>query len=201
MRSSSSLIAANLVQALAVCIHMNNSAKLAGEYLSGKFNIMVDVTSCQHPINVEDFISFFLSKFSPPKGLCWTLCQLKHGTYSRVISKLLGKRLPLALWKRLPKRGGNFWQLGSSTFPIQLKKLTRSSIIELTNKRLTCWLPSPTMCNTEAFLGKNNVFVPKHSKWLSMPSLRSLNWMDNKTRWLRCKENMFKRSNSYLPRY
>ena len=70
MRSSSSLIAANLVRALAVRIHMNKSAKLAGEHLSGKFNVMADTISCRHPTNIEDFFSFFSSKFLPPKGLC-----------------------------------------------------------------------------------------------------------------------------------
>ena len=199
MRSSSSLVSANLVRALAVRIHMNESAKLAGEHLSGKFNVMADTTLRRHPTNTEDFLSFFSSKFPPPKEHCWTLCRLKHGTYSRVISELSGKRLPLASWKRLPKKGGDFWQLGSSTFPIQLKKMTRSSITELISKKSTCWLPLPTMCDTEAFLDENNVFVPKQSKWLSAPSPRSSNWMDNQTRWLRCKENMFKRSNSYLP--
>ena len=166
MRSSSSLIAANLVRALAVRIHINEAAKLAGEHLSGKFNVMADTTLRQHPTNTEDFLSFFSAKFPLPKGHCWTLCLLKYGTYSRVISELLGKRLPLASWKRLPKKGGDFWQLGSSTFPIQLKRMTRSSIIELTRKKLTCWLS--IILHASSAAGELNVKSRKASNRLNM---------------------------------
>ena len=164
MRSSSSQVASNLIRALAIRFHVKEAAKLAGEHISGKFNKMADIASREHVTHLTDFLTFFTSTFTPKKGHFWTLCQLKQGIYSRVISELLGERLPLASWKRLPKKGGDFWQLGSSTFPIQLKKMTRSSIIELTNKKTTCWLPSPTMCDTEAFLEQHNHFLPKQSR-------------------------------------
>ena len=198
MRSSSSQVASNLIRALAIRFHVKEAAKLAGEHISGKFNKMADVASRDHVTNLTDFLTFFTSTFTPKKGHSWTLCQLKQGIYSRLISELLEERLLLASWKRLPEKGAVFWRLGNSTCPIELQKLTRASLIEQTRKKYNCWLPLPTMCDMEAFLEHHNQFAPKQSKWLSGPSPRQTNWMDNKTPWLHRKERMFKRSNSFL---
>lgn len=137
MRSSSLQVTSNLIWALAIRFHVKEAAKLAGEHISAKFNKMVDVASREHVTHLTDFLTFFTSTFMPKKGHFWTLCQLKRGTYSRVISKLLGERLPLVSWKQLPEKGANFWQLGNSTYPIELQRLTQASLIEQTMKSTT----------------------------------------------------------------
>ena len=37
--------------------------------------------------------------------------------------------MPLASWKRLPEKGAVFWRLGNSTYPIELQRLTRASLV------------------------------------------------------------------------
>ena len=199
LRNSTSQIASNIIRALAIRFQKLEVGKLAAEHIPGLFNVMADFNSREHTTNLTDFLTHFSSKFNPPKDGYWNLCRLRAGLISRVISELSNKPLRMASWRRLPKKGSDIFRLGNNTLPVKIIPVPQTSLTVNNGKKSNFWLPLEAMCNTTAFLKINNKFVPKQSKWLSEPSPRSLNWMDNKTRWSQRKEAMFKQSNSFLP--
>ena len=65
LRNSVSLIASNLIRALAIRFQKLEVAKLAAEHILGLFNVMAGFNSWEHTTNPKDFLLLFTSKFNP----------------------------------------------------------------------------------------------------------------------------------------
>ena len=182
-RNSTSFIASKLLRILAIRIHHTESALLNVQHISGSYNILADTASREHSTNSATFLSQFTSQFPPPKNGYWTLYTLPSSIKCKICSELLQKPSALASWRRLPVHGGAFGTIGDNGFQQTSLKHIRASKIFLRACNSTSWLPTPTMCDKEAFLLPNQKFEPKLSKWRSAPSPRSSNWMENQARW------------------
>ena len=158
---------------------------------------MADVASRKHSIDPHTFLSNFSTTFPPPQNTSWTLFQFSNRLISKLFSVLCPKHLETALWRRLNVRGCAFGQLGKrgslSISPLFTPTYNKS----VDQTRLNCWQPSHIMCDPVAFQQENTKYVPKRSRWHSAPLARKSNWTDNRTRWLKRKENIQRRLVSF----
>ena len=197
-RTSTSLIAARILRALAVRLHTNRAALLSVEHISGIYNKMADVASRQHSTTNTVFLTEFSASFPPPQGQSWTLFLLSNKVTSKVSSELLNQQLTLESWRRLPTKDYVFGKLGPISSPTIFQTMTKNSVHCHNLNKSMCWSVSPSMCDPEAFHGANNMFVHKQSKYRCGPSHRALNWTENKVRWLHRKENIIRKSANLL---
>jgi len=197
-RTSTSLVAARILRALAVRLHTNRTALLSVEHISGIYNNMADVASRKHSLDNATFLTDFSAHFPPPQGESWTLFLLSNKVTSKVSSELLKKQSTLESWRRLPTKEYVFGKLGPTTSPFTFLPMTRNSVHLLNRTKSKCWSVSPNMCDPEAFHDKNNKFVRKQSKYRFGPSQRVSKWTENKVRWLTRKENIIKKSANLL---
>ena len=197
-RTSTSLIAARILRALAVRLHSNRAALLSVEHISGIYNKMADVASRKHSLDNASFLTEFSTLFPPPQGKSWTLFLLSDKITSKVSSELLKRQSTLESWRRLPTKEYVFGKLGSTSFPSIFRPMTKNSVHCHNQNESMCWSVSPNMCDPEAFRDDNNKFVRKQSKYRCGPSQRALNWTENKVRWLIRKENTIRKSANLL---
>ena len=193
-RTATSLIAARILRALAIRLHATHSALLNVQHISGIYNTMADYASRTHTLDSHDFLVAFTTTFPPPKNGYWTLYLFATNTASRVFSELRPTPSPLASWRRLTRHAGAFGKLGASGFTSTSLRSTRNSPSSHHHSKSTCWLPSPTMCDPDAFLAQNAKFEPKQSKWRYAPSARSSSWTENAARWERRKQATLRQS-------
>jgi hypothetical protein len=197
-RTSTSLVAARILRALAVRLHTNRAALLSVEHISGIYNTMADVASRQHSLDNTVFLTNFSKLFRPPQGESWTMCLLSNKITSKVSSELLKKQSTLESWRRLPTKEYVFGKLGPTSSPSTFQTMTKNSVLCHNQKESMCWSVSPNMCDPEAFLDASNKFVRKQSKYRYGPSQRASNWTENKVRWLTRKENTIRKSANLL---
>jgi hypothetical protein len=197
-RTSTSLVAARILRALAVCLHTNRAALLSVEHISGIYNKMANVASRQHSLDRTIFLANFSAMFPPPQGEFWTMFLLSNKITSKVSSELLKKQSPLESWRRLPTKKYVFGKLGPISSPSTFQTMTKNSLHCHNQKKSMCWSVSPNMCNPEAFLDANNRFVRKQSKYRCGPSQRASNWTENRVRWLTRKENIIRKAANLL---
>jgi hypothetical protein len=197
-RTSTSLVAARILRALAVRLHTNRAALLSVEHISGIYNIMADVASRKHSLDNALFLTEYTALFPPPQGEYWTLFLLSNKVTSKVYSELLSQQSTLESWRRLPTKEFVFGKLGPSSSPPIFQPLTKNSVHCHNQNKSMCWSVSPSMCDPEAFRDENNMFVRKRSKYRYEPSPRASNWTENKVRWLQRKENIIRKSANFL---
>ena len=197
-RTSTSLVAARILRAMAVRLHTNRTALLSVEHISGIYNKMADVASRKHSLDNATFLTDFSAHFPPPQDESWTLFLLSNKVTSKVSSELLQKQSTLESWRRLPTKEYVFGKLGPTTSPFTFLPMTKNSVHLLNKTKSKCWSVSPNMCDPEAFHDKNNKFVRKQSKYRFGPSQRVSNWTENKVRWLTRKENIIRKSANLL---
>jgi hypothetical protein len=114
---------------------------------------------------------------------------LSNKITSKVSSELLRKQSTLESWRQLPTKEYVFGKLGPTSSPSTFQTMTKNSVHCHNQKKSMCWSVSPNMCDPEAFLDANNMFVRKQSKYRCGPSQRASNWTENRVRWLTHKEN------------
>jgi hypothetical protein len=85
-RTSTSLVAAQILWALAVRLHTNRAALLSVEHISGIYNKMADVASRRHSLDHKMFLTDFSALFPPPQGESWTMFLLSNKITSKVSS-------------------------------------------------------------------------------------------------------------------
>ena len=197
-RTSTSLVAARILRAMAVRLHTNRTALLSVEHISGIYNKMADVASRKHSLDNATFLTDFSAHFPPPQDESWTLFLLSNKVTSKVSSELLQKQSTLESWRRLPTKEYVFGKLGPTTSPFTFLPMTKNSVHLLNRTKSKCWSVSPNMCDPEAFHDTNNKFVRKQSKYRFGPSQRVSNWTENKVRWLTRKENIIRKSANLL---
>jgi hypothetical protein len=197
-RTSTSLVAARVLRALAVRLHTNRAALLSVEHISGVYNKMADVASRKHSIDNTVFLTEFSALFPPPQGESWTMFLPSNKITSKVSSELLEKQSTLESWRRLPTKGYVFGKLGHISSPSIFHSMTQNLVHSHNQNESMCWSVLPNMCDPEAFHDDNNKFVRKQSKYRCGPSQRALNWTENKVRWLIRKENTIRKSANFL---
>ena len=197
-RTSTSIVAARILRALAVRLHTNRAALLSVEHISGIYNKMADVASRRHSLDNKTFLTEFSALFPPPQGESWTLFLLSNKVTSKTCSELLNRQSTLESWRRLPTKDYVFGKLGSISSQSIFQHMTKSSVLCHNKIESMCWSVSPNMCDPEAFHDANNMFVRKQSKYRCGPSQRASNWTENRVRWLTRKENTIGKSSNLL---
>ena len=196
-RTSTSIVASAILKALATRMHVRHAALMAIDHISGLFNVMADVASRKHSTNPTTFLTSFSTTFPPPQDNFWTLFQFSNNLTSKLFSALCQKPLETASWRRLNVKGCGFGQLGKHG-SLLISPLFTPTYNKLENlSKSNCWQPSHIMCDPVAFQQENTKYVPKRSRWHSAPLARKSNWTDNRTRWLKRKENIQRRLVSF----
>jgi hypothetical protein len=77
-RTSTSLVAARILRALAVRLHTNRAALLSVEHISGIYNKMANVVSRRHSLDHTIFLTTFSAMFPPLQGEFWTMFLLSN---------------------------------------------------------------------------------------------------------------------------
>ena len=187
-RTSTSLIAARILRAFAMRLHVTQSALINIQHISGVYNTMADYASREHTTNSHSFLTAFTHRFPPPQAGYWTLYQFATTTTYKVFSELRQTPSQMASWRRLKERAGVFGKLGANGFANISHHSRPNSTASRQPTQSNCWLPSPTMCDPAAFSAPNTKFAPKQSKWRYAPSARSSSWTENSARWERRKQ-------------
>ena len=198
-RASTSKLAARILRALAVRMHIDKAALPHINHIAGSYNIMADFASRHHSTCPQQFLTEFSSTFKPPQGAFWTLFRLNKNTTSKLCSELLQQPSTLESWKRLRRHAGEFGRLGTNGSYKISNRCPTSFTTSHERTKLSYWLPSPSMCDREAFHPKNNKFAPKLSKWRFPPSPRQQCWLDNQIPWEQRKAAIQRNSNSFSP--
>jgi hypothetical protein len=145
-RTSTSPIAAQILRALAVRLHKNQTANLLVEHISGIFNNMADIASRKHNTDRKHFLTDFSTGFPPPQDACWTLFQFSDKVTSKIYSKLLNQQSTLESWRRLSTKGHTFGQLGDASSISILVGLTPTLVHSHNRNESMCWSCSHNMC-------------------------------------------------------
>ncbi len=110
--SRHSIVAANLVAALALCLKKLRCCLLTLQHIKGKENSIADIPSCSfgsvpqwHFKSNNDLQNFFNSNFPLPNQISWNVFQLHSDVAMRMILILQTKHVLLDEWRQLPKNG------------------------------------------------------------------------------------------------
>ncbi len=112
LASRHSIVAANLVAALALCLKKLCCCPLTPQHIKGIKNTITDIPSRSfgsvpqwHFKSNDNLLTFFNSHFPLPNQTSWNVFQLHSDVSMRVISILRTKHFLLDKWRRLPKIG------------------------------------------------------------------------------------------------
>ena len=119
MASRRSVVAEQLVHALALRLKTAGASPLTPFHIRGIHNAMTDIPSRSWGSNPawkcessHDLLNMFNSRFPLPNQASWTVYQVNSKVYMRVISALRHKHLTLAEWRRLPRHGRSIGPIG-----------------------------------------------------------------------------------------
>ena len=122
MAARGSMVADQLLRALALRLKQNHVSPLTPLHIAGKKNEMTDIPSrsfgsekkwfCE---TEEDLLKLFNSSFPLPNQNSWTVFWPSREIESRVISVLRQEVSRMEEWRRLPKRGRHIGSIGSPT--------------------------------------------------------------------------------------
>jgi hypothetical protein len=120
LTSKSSIVAEQLVQALALRIKIGGACPLTVIHIEGKRNEIADVPLRSFGSNPawecdthEKFLTMFNSMFSLPQQTSWTVFHLNYKVVMRVISALQIGHFDLEEWRRLPEVGKHVGKIGA----------------------------------------------------------------------------------------
>jgi hypothetical protein len=88
-RTSTSLVAVQILRALVVQLHTNRATLLSVEHISGIYNKMADVASRRHSLDRTIFFTNFSAMFPTPQGEFWTMLLLSNKIYCDAIANAL----------------------------------------------------------------------------------------------------------------
>lgn len=119
MAARHSLVAAQLLRALALRLKLQGACPLTPMHVAGKQNAMTDIPSRSfgsepkwHCKSDADLLTLFNSTFPLPNQTSWTVFRLTSGMLTRVISILRMKAFTMEEWRRLPKIGAHTGTIG-----------------------------------------------------------------------------------------
>ena len=122
--SKRSIIGGRLLRILALRQLISRSSPLLTVSIAGATNNMADVSSRSfnggknktwiHESD-DDFLRSFNVLFPLPQTNSWQMLRLPEELITRVISELLGERLTLASWMRLPQKEPSIGRIGKNT--------------------------------------------------------------------------------------
>jgi hypothetical protein len=112
LASRHSIIAANLMAALALCLKKLRCCPLTPQHIKGINNTIPDIPSCSfgsvpqwHFKSNNELQTFFKSHFPLPNQTSWNVFQIHSDVTMRVILILRTKHFLLNEWRQLPKIG------------------------------------------------------------------------------------------------
>ena len=121
LASKKSLVAAQLVRALALRIKMQGASPLTPLHIPGRQNAMTDIPSRSfgsekkwHFKTDAALLTFFNKTFPLPKQNSWSAYQVSSEMAMRVISVLRMKDSSMEEWRRLPGAGRHIGSTGSA---------------------------------------------------------------------------------------
>jgi hypothetical protein len=138
-RSSTSLVAAQILRALTVRLHTNRAALLSADHISRIYNNMANVASRRHSVNNAAFLTEYSALFPPPQDKSWTLFLLSNKVTSKVCLELLSQQSTLKSWRRLPTKEYVFGKLGQTSPPPIFRPMTNSSAHFHNQNKSICW--------------------------------------------------------------
>jgi hypothetical protein len=122
MAAKGSLVAGELLRALALRMKMTRVSPLTTLHIAGQRNAMTDIPSRSfgskkkwHCKTDDDLLTLFNLSYPLPKQNSWTVYQPSHAISMRVISVLRMKVFGMGEWRRLPKLGSHIGEIGQAT--------------------------------------------------------------------------------------
>jgi hypothetical protein len=122
LSSRHSIVAANLVAALALRLKTHQCCPLTPQHIRGKENTITDIPSHSfgakpqwHFKTDNELRTFFNSHFPFPNQTSWNVFQIHSGVAMHVISILRTQHFLLDEWRRLPKIGSITGPTGPNT--------------------------------------------------------------------------------------
>ena len=122
LASKSSLVAGQLIRALALRLKMRRASPLTVQHIRGVENAVTDIPSRSFGSNPAYFCkthdelkTLFDKKFPLPNQTSWTVFQPSYKIIMRVISVLRMHITTADEWRRLTARGKNVGRIGPST--------------------------------------------------------------------------------------
>jgi hypothetical protein len=120
LASKQSLIAENLIQAMALCLKIQQACPLTPIHIKGKCNAISDIPSHSFGSNPTlkcnkniDLLTLINPLFSLPAQKSWTVFRLNCKVVMRMTSALWTKPFDLAEWRQLPKVGRHIGKIGA----------------------------------------------------------------------------------------
>ena len=122
LASKSSVVAGQLVRALALRMKMTGASPLTPLHIRGVQNAMTDIPSRSfgqpkkwHCRTDAELLTMFDSHFPLPNQQCWTVYQISSALSTKILSVLRMKLISLDEWRRLPSPGRHIGVVGAST--------------------------------------------------------------------------------------
>ena len=181
LNSSSSIIAGQLLKALATRQYLHRTSPLLTVSIQGENNTMADVASRSYTNkNFTNSNKTFLQNFNlmfPLQNNSWKEFHLSPKLFSRVTSCLRGEQSTMASWLKIPKQERNIGLTGKPTQTSSEK--TPSSQTAQTVSRSS----SPLLLlqgSGQVTTEKDSKSQFKQSLKRNQPSQRPVNWLENR---------------------
>ena len=120
LASRHSMVAAQLVRALALRMKLRRACPITPVHIPGVENAMTDIPSRSFGSVAEwfcktdlDLLTLFNARFPLPGQASWTVFRITSRVFMRVISVLRMQDIALEEWRRLPKIGGHIGNIGA----------------------------------------------------------------------------------------
>ena len=120
MAAKNSLVAAQLVRALALRLKKSGASPLTPLHIAGVQNAMTDIPSRSFGSEAKwhcktdcDLLQLFNSQFPLPKQNSWTVYRPSKSICTKVLSVLRMQVTSMDVWRRLPKAGRHTGAIGS----------------------------------------------------------------------------------------
>ena len=122
LAAKSSLVAGQLIRALALRVKMKGASPLTPLHIAGVQNAMTDIPSRSfgrpakwHCKNHDDLLTLFSNKFPLPNQQCWTVYQVSSAVSTKVLSVLRMQLTSLDEWRQLRSPGRHIGNVGAPT--------------------------------------------------------------------------------------
>ena len=178
--STTSVIAAYLIRALAFRQHVHRTSPLITIHIPGKENLMADAASrsfddTQFTKSNKSFFDTFISIFSLQKN-SWEEYTLPNKIFLRVISCLRGQQLAMESWQRTTTKGTNTGNIGNNT---QLTSKLIHTYQTVTTQKKSSSLQPMQQESEQVAMEEETLSKPNQSQMHWQPSPQPLNWLEN----------------------
>ena len=122
MASKSSVVAGQLIRALALRLKISGASPLTPLHIRGVENAITDIPSRSfgkpkkwHCPTDNDLLTLFSDTFPLPNQQCWTVYRVSSAISTKILSVLRMKLISLDVWRQLPSRGKHTGDVGAVT--------------------------------------------------------------------------------------